>query len=450
MPPSRTLSVVDAVAMLIGIVIGIGIFKAPALVAQNVTSEEAFLALWLLGGFIALAGALCYAELGSAHPHSGGEYHFLAQAYGRRAGIMFGWARGSVIQTGAIAAVTFVYGDYANGLIPLGSYGPAIHAVIALCAMTGLNLVGTLQSKRSQVVFTFLTVGAILAVIIGGLSLTAAPETAAAAGTGTATTAIGFAMVFVLLTYGGWNEAAYLSGELRDVGRNMVRVLLIGVAVITSIYLAINYAYLHVFGLEGLRASSAIGEDLMRRVGGDWAAVLMGLIICAAALSTLNATIFTGARTYYALGNDLPVLRSLGLWSDRGDNPVNALLLQSAIALVLILFGSMARDGFEAMIAYTAPVFWFFLLLVGGAVFVFRYREPDRARPFRVPLYPLTPAVFCATSAWMLYSSLAYAGPGALIGVLVVLAGIPLLWIAPRESVAVKTTEAGEPTITSP
>jgi len=448
--PPRTLSLVDVIAMLVGIVVGIGIFKAPSLVAQNVTSEEAFLALWLLGGLIALAGALCYAELGSAHPHSGGEYHFLSEAYGKRAGIMFGWARGSVIQTGAIAAVTFVYGDYANGLIPLGPYGSAIHAVIGLLVVTGLNLIGTLQSKLSQIAFTTLTVGAILAIIVGGLSLPASPaDVVAASGSGTSGAAIGFAMVFVLLTYGGWNEAAYLSGELRDVGRNMVRALLIGIAIITTIYLTINYAYLHVFGLEGLRASSAIGEDLMRRVGGDWAALLMGVIVCAAALSTLNATIFTGARTYYALGNDLPAVRSLGLWSERGGNPVNALLVQAAITLVLIVFGATTRDGFEAMIAYTAPVFWFFLLLVGGAVFVFRRREPDRVRPFRVPLYPLTPLVFCASCAWMLYSSLAYAGPGALVGIFVVLAGIPLLWVTPREDSA-KEPAANPPTITSP
>jgi amino acid transporter len=151
-----------------------------------------------------------------------------------------------------------------------------------------------------------------------------------------------------------------------------------------------------------------------------------------AALSTINATIFTGARTSYAVGLDIPVLNSLGVWSSRGHNPANALLLQGAIALLLTLLGAVSRDGFEAMVAYTAPVFWLFLFLTGLALIVFRSREPERDLAFRVPLYPLPPVILCAASVWMLYSSLAYAGPGALLGVAVLLLGTPLIWLQSR------------------
>jgi amino acid transporter len=235
------------------------------------------------------------------------------------------------------------------------------------------------------------------------------------------------AMIFVLLTYGGWNEAAYLSAEMRDPQRNMVRVLVLSTVAVTAIYVAANAAFLSVFGLEGLRASQAVGADMMRLAAGDAGAVLLSLCVVAAALSTLNATIFTGARVYYALGQDLAVLPRLGLWDARGLNPANAILLQGAIALALVVFGAVTRGGFQAMVDYTAPVFWFFLLMVGLAVFVLRRREPGRTLPFRVPLYPVTPALFCLTCLYMLYSSLAYTGTGALVGIAVVLAGLPLL-----------------------
>ena len=428
--PARSLTLLDGLAMLIGIVLGIGIFRAPSLVANFVPNETVFIALWFLGGVIAFIGALCYIELCTTYPNAGGEYHFLRLAYGRRVAVLFGWARGTVIQTGAIAAVAFVYGDYANALLPLGQYGPALHAVISLIVITAINLIGTFQSRRAQVICEAMTITGMLAVIAGGF-LTPSAAPAAAAATGGGGGSLGLAMVFIMLTYGGWNEVAYLSGEMKDPRRNMVRVFVIGMIAVTALYVIVNIAYLNVFGLDGLRASKAIGEDMMRRVFGGWSAVIFGLIVCGAALSTLNGTIFTGARSYYALGRDLPVLGKLGVWSERGGNPFNAIVIQSAISLVLILFGMLARDGFEAMIAYTAPVFWFFLLLVGASLFVFRWRDPQREVPFRVPLYPVTPALFCATCAWMMYSSLAYAGIGSILGVVVLLLGVPLLLTLP-------------------
>jgi amino acid transporter len=424
--PKVTLSVYDGVMFLVGVVIGVGIFRTPSLVASNVGSEGMFLAVWLLGGVIAIMGALVYAELGSAHPDAGGEYHFLSRAYDAL-GTLFIWARGTVIQTGAIAAVAFVYGDYASVLLPLGPFGPSIHAVIAVIALTALNLVGTPQSTRAQWLLTGLTVLALLAVIVAGFAgggMAATPSKPAPAG------AIGLAMVFVMLTYGGWNEAAYLSGELRDVRRNMVRTLLLGTGAVAALYILANLAYLNFFGLEKLRASSAVGAELMRGVAGEAGAVVLSLVVCVCALSTLNATIFTGARAYYALGRDIPAVRALGVWNEQGDKPANALIAQAVISLALIVFGAWTRDGFETMVAYTAPVFWFFLLLVTVSLFVFRKRDGTAHLPYRMPFYPLPAIIFGAACAWMLYSSLAYAGIGAIVGVLVLIAGTPLLLVA--------------------
>jgi amino acid transporter len=220
----------------------------------------------------------------------------------------------------------------------------------------------------------------------------------------------------------------------------MVRTLLLGTAVVVAVYLLANIAYLNVFGIEGLRKSSAVGADLMRIVAGDASAIVFSLIVCVCALSTLNATIFTGARGYYALGRDVPPVRKLGVWEERGDKPANALLLQFVISLALLLFGSVTRDGFEAMVAYTAPVFWFFLLLVAISVFIFRNRSGTAELPYRMPLYPLPALILAAAAVWMIYSSLAYAGVGSWVGVVVLIAGIPLVLLARGRTV----TEAAE------
>lgn len=195
----------DGIAMMVGIVVGIGIFKTPQLVALNVESETAYYLAWLAGGLITLIGALVYAELASAHPDAGGEYHFLFRAFGRRLSLLFAWARLTVIQTGAIAAVAFVFGDYAQQVVALGSWGAAIYAVAAVIIFTGLNLSGTRQGKATQIVFTVLTVAALLFVAALGLTSDKSLTPVADASFGNSNPALGLAMVMILLTYGGWN-----------------------------------------------------------------------------------------------------------------------------------------------------------------------------------------------------------------------------------------------------
>jgi amino acid transporter len=428
--PRASLSIGDGIAMMVGLIIGVGIFKLPFLVALNVDSTAMFLGLWAVGGLITLIGALVYAELAAAYPSTGGEYHFLTRAFGNDVGLLFAWARTTVIQTGAIAAVSFVFGDYAQQLWPLGAYGPAIYGALALAFLTLVNLAGTYESKNAQIFFTVLEVGALLFVSFVGFLLVS-PAPSAIAAPSASGGALGLAVVFILFTYGGWNEAAYLSRDVRDVHRNMVRILVVGTVTVTLLYLLINLAYLNVLGLEGMRKSPAIAADVMRAGLGATGAVLLSLFVCCAALSTINASIFTGARVYHALGEDLAV-RSLSFWSGTGNNPRNAIYLQSAIALALIAFGATTKEGFEAMVAYTAPVFWFFLFLVGVSAIVLRQRDGVASRPFRMPLYPLLPALFCLTCLYLLYSSIAYAGMGAWVGVAVLVLGIPLLVIARR------------------
>jgi len=273
--------------------------------------------------------------------------------------------------------------------------------------------------------------------VAAGLSATPpAPVQAAAAAGAPASWFSGLALIFVLLAYGGWNEAAYLTAEMRDSKRGIVYALIIGILVITALYLLLNYAYLNALGLEGVKNSKAVGADLMKATWGDAGALVLGTAVVAAALSTLNATVFTGARTNYALGRDFKLFGFLGQWRAESDAPVNALLLQGAIALGLVLLASSTPDGFQTMVAYTAPAFWLFFLLTGISLFVLRRQPPVNADPFRVPLYPVTPLVFCAMCCFMLYSSVDYAmsldpgSIGAIVGIGVLLAGIPVLFVA--------------------
>ncbi|HXU41790.1 MAG TPA: amino acid permease [Burkholderiales bacterium] len=432
--PKPLLSVADGTFLMVGMVIGVGIFKAPSIVAGNTATPAQFILVWLFGGLISLCGALVYAELAARHPGTGGEYTFLRRGFGDGAAFVFAWSRMTVIQTGAIAAVAFVFGDYASQIVNLGERSSAIYAGLSVIALTALNFAGTLQSKTLQKVLETILIASLLGLAVAGIFSGAQPAPAKGAGGG----ALDLALLFVLFTYGGWNEAAYLGGEVRDPARNMMRILVVGIVAVTALYILVNIGYVAALGLQGVRDSKAVAADLMRAVAGDGGAVALALIVCVSALTTINAAIFTGARTNYALGRDFPLFSALGNWREAGSTPANALLLQGVLALVLVGAGSLTLDGFESMVAYTAPVFWTFFLLTGLTLVVLRKRE-GAAAAFQVPLYPLVTAAFCAMCAFMLYKSVTYImnpqfgpkfGTAVLAGLLVMAAGIPLYFAA--------------------
>lgn len=323
-----TLSAIDAVALIVGLVVGAGIFETPALVALNAGSTEVALLTWLLGGGVSLVGALCYAELATGFPHAGGNYHYFMRAFGKGVAFLFAWARMTVIQTGSIAILAFVFGDYASQLLRLGEYSSSLYAGGAIALLTGLNILGIRQGKWTQNLLTATKLLGFLLVIIVGLAVNPTSPTSSLANPAPQEGALGLAMIFVLLTYGGWNEAAYISAELRQVGHNMVRVLLWSLGIITGIYLLINWAFLQGLGLAGTAASDAVAADLMRQALGDPGAIFISLLIVVSALGAANATIITGARTNYALGQDFTLFSFLGRWHDRDQTPTHALVVQ--------------------------------------------------------------------------------------------------------------------------
>lgn len=447
--PHASLRIRDGVALMVGMVVGIGVFKTPSLVAGGLGDPWLILGIWAAGALVMLIGALCYAELASAYPDAGGEYHFLHRAFGPGLAFMFAWARLAVVQTGAIAAVAFVFGDYAQRLFDLGSFGSPIYAALVVVLLTTLNMRGTRLSARVQDGLAVTLVAAVVIAAALGFALgdPVAPNAnePLVVSEGGLLAGFGFAMIFVMLTYGGWNESAYLSAELRDVRTSMVRVVLIATALIAFLYLALNAAYLYVLGPARMAGSDAIGFDYMQALLGAPGAVALAVTILIAATTTMNATIFTGARSAYAMGRDTRLLSALGRWDAGAQGPVNAHLVQAVISLGLIGLGTATRKGFSTMVDYTAPVFWFFLLLTGLALFVLRFRDRSGTRAaFRVPLYPLTPLIFCAVAGFMLHASLAYTGRGALVGVAVVLVGLPV-WLVVRRQQGRAGREAAKP-----
>jgi len=435
--PPRHLSIVDAVCVVVGIVVATGVFKAPQLVALNTAGPWTMLAAWALGGLLCLCGSLTYAELAAACPGVGGEYLYLSRSLGRTVGFMFVWARMTVIQTGSIAMLAYVFGDYVARMMGLGPRGPLICALSATVVLTAFNAVGLRAGKWTQNVLTAAKVAGLLAITILGLVCGKVAVSCGVPGGGSGSGAFGLAMVFVLITFGGWNEAAYVAGELRGRGRSMLWVLVAGSVLLTLLYMGANIAYLRILGFEGIRSSNAVAADAMAAVLGERGALAVSVLVAVAALGAIDGCIFTGARAVYAWGNDYPVFGALGRWNRRLCAPVVALAAQGAIATVLILLPGLSDslsdklgDGFQSAVEYTAPVFWAFLLLTGLAVFVLRFKNPTADRPLGrwVPL--ATASVLCAMCAYMLYSSLAYTKAGALVGVAVLLAGLPVYAIA--------------------
>ncbi|HET7157803.1 MAG TPA: amino acid permease, partial [Burkholderiales bacterium] len=371
--PKRTLSLFDAITMIVGLIVGAGIFGTPSIVAGAVESERTLFLLWILGGVFSIVGALCYAELATTYPSAGGEYHFLQKAFGRSLAFLYGWARMTVIVAGSIAVFAYLFGDYMTRVVSLGAYSSAIWAALVVFVLTIVNYTGIREGKATQNLFTVLEVSGLVLIIVAGLLLAPAPAAVAPAAAGAGQpwyigAGIGSAMVFVLFTYGGWNDAAYISAEVRNPERNMVRALLLAISLVAVLYVLVNFAYLKGLGYDAMARSDAVAADLLKAVWGPTGEKLISIMIAIAALTSVNGSMIVGARSNYALGRDWPVLGFLGRWDEKSGSPRTAILFQGAIALSLVGLGAIQNAGFKGLVEYSLPVFWGFFLLVGVAL----------------------------------------------------------------------------------
>ena len=433
--PKASLTVFDACTMIVGLIVGAGIFGTPATVAGAMGDEASIIAVWVAGGVFSIIGALCYAELAMAFPSAGGEYHFIQRAYGRSLAFLYGWARMTVIVAGSIAVFAYLFGDYLSRVINLGEYSSAIWAALIVMVLTFVNYRGIEEGRITQNIFTVLEVSGLLLIIVAGLVIAGpppAPPVAAAAASGGPWymgAGVGTAMLFVLFTYGGWNDAAYISAEVRG-ERNIARALLIAISVVAVLYVLVTLAYVKGLGLYAMARSDAVAADLLKAVWGPTGEKIISIMVAIAALTSVNGSIIVGARSNYALGKDWPMFGFLGRWDAGSGSPRNAMLVQGAIAMALVAFGAIQKSGFTALVEYSQPVFWGFFLLIGVALFVLRSKEPDAPRPFKVPLYPVIPAIFVCVCGYLLYKSLTYHQVHALAGLAVLAIGALLLLFA--------------------
>ncbi len=417
-------------------VIGAGIFSTTPAAAANVSSSSVLMWTWAFGGALSVAGALCYAEMAAAFPDAGGDYFFLYRAYGARLGFLFAWSRFAVIHTGSMAMLAFVFGDYLGQIVHLGPSGGALFAALIVIALVLVNLAGLRFGINTQVALMSIVLLGLASVGAAGVWISiqgiapAASAVSTAAAAVAATTPVthwGTALVFVFLAYGGWSDAATLSAEMRDGDNGIKRALLLGMGTVTVLYLLVNWALLRGLGLAGLAATEAPAAELMLRAFGRPGQVLIVTVVAITSITVMNALLIAGARTTYAAARDTVTLRHLGRWHVVRGTPPAAIIAIGTVALLLVGFGAYTRHGFTTMVDYLSPVYWFFLMLSGGAYFILRQRHSHVRRPFRAPWFPWLPIGFVASSAFVFYSSVAHVKVGAITGVGVMLLGVLLM-----------------------
>jgi amino acid transporter len=401
--PQKSLSFFDSVCIIVGIIIGAGIYETSPLVAGCMGSSWPTMWIWLLGGLVALAGAVNYAELATAYPRQGGDYVYLSRAFGNGTGFLFGWTQLVIIRPGDIALMAFIFGRYASTLYAF-SFSRVIYAGGAIVILSFINILGVHQSKWLQNLLTVVKViglGAII--VIGFLSPAQTMNESVTAGTGER--AIPLALILVLYTFGGWNEMAYVAAEVKRPDRNITRALLLAATLVTVIYLLVNGAFLNAMGYSQMTTSQAAATDTITAVFGQYAGRSISILICLSTLGAVNGLIFTGARISYALGSEHRLFGILGRWHGQLGTPVWALVMQAGLALGITLLAGSFLDT----ILYTAPVVWLFFLATCISVWILRVKDVQTVRPFKVPLFPLPVLLFGAVCLFMLYSSILYA-----------------------------------------
>ena len=421
----RRLGTFDATMVVVGAIIGAGIFLNPAIVAQRVGTSGLVLAAWGLGGAIAVVGALCFAELGARAPRAGGGYVYLRDALGPLPAFLYGWTQLLVINTGGIAAVAIAFASYTADVAGLEAAWIKPMAVSAIVVLSAVNVAGVRFGSWVQNAFTLLKLAALaLLVAAGAWLLTRGIEPAAAADSaagpsGSLVLAMGTALVAVLFAYGGWQHANNIAEEIRDPERRLPIALVVGVGIVVTVYVAANAAYLAALGPAGLAASTAPAADAVRVAAGRWGGMAISIGVACSTFGILNVFIMTAPRIYQAMAADGIFFSSVARISPRTRTPVVGIWIQMVWAVLLALSGSYGQ-----LLDWVVFGDWIFFGLIVATLFVYRGRGGPRA-PFEAPAHPLLPGLFVAAAAFVVYSSVVSNPRNALYGTLLIGAGIP-------------------------
>ena len=422
--------------MVVGGIIGSGIFLNPALVAERARTVELTLAVWVLGGVIALLGALVFAELGARRPVAGGGYVYLRDAYGKLPAFLYAWTLLLVIATGAIAAVAVTFASYMATLAGLGPAARLPLAVGAIVLLSAVNYVGVRPGAITQNVLTVLKLGALGILIVAGLILAAVPppsEQHLPAAHGGLVLAVGAALVPVLFACGGWQQTNFVAEELIEPERNLPRALVAGVSIVVAVYLLANLAYLRTLGIAGLAASDAPAADSMNALLSTPGRRLIAAGIAISTFGFLNLVILVSPRVYQAMARDGLFFPHLARLHPRYRTPSTAIVFQGVWAIMLTLTGRYGE-----LLDYVVFGDWIFFAAVTSTVFVFRSRERRGLEPselrFRMPAFPLVPVAFMLAALYVVVGSIASNPGNALKGTGLILLGVPVFLFFFRSS----------------
>ncbi|MDX1394902.1 MAG: amino acid permease [Gemmatimonadota bacterium] len=437
----RELSRFDATMVVVGGIIGAGIFINPYIVAQRLDTPALVLIAWLAGGAIAVAGAFTFAELGTLFPQAGGHYAYLRRAYHPIAGFLYGWGLLLMIEGGAIAAVAITFAEYLLRTIGRATTAGTPIAVLAIAVVALVNYLGVKPGSRVLNAFVVLKIFAIAVLVVAGFMIapavdagaTAGPDGGAAAGVAALgpwglLVAFGGALIPIMFTYGGWQNANYVAEEMVDARRDLPRSLVVGTLIVVLVYGFINYVYLRTLGHGGLASTLTPASDTARLVFGAAGDRMIAGAIAISTFGFLNLTMLAPTRVYYAMARDGVFLEKVARIHPKYGTPSLAIVIQSGWAIALALTGTYAQ-----LVDYVVFADWIFFGLAGLSLFVFRRRHPVAERDagvFRTPGYPLVPGLFVAVAVLILGSVLWTNPTGSMIGLGILALGVPayLFW----------------------
>jgi APA family basic amino acid/polyamine antiporter len=425
--PRRQLGLFDAIMIVMGGIVGAGIFATPSEVAHRVHTPFLILGVWVLGGFIAMCGAFIWAELATRLPGTGGQYLYLREAYHPSVAFVYGWGLLLVTQTGGMAAVAVIFSSYFRALTGVVWNDSAIAAAVLLI-LTGINCLGARAGSNVQSALMLLKIGALAALVtlgfaFGGGSLTSGPLLAQPASLGLLKN-IGSAMVPIAFAYGGWQTATFVAGEMRDARRDLSRGLLLGVAAVVGLYLAVNLACLRVLGPTGLDATMTPASDVMRIAMGERGAQWIAAGIAISTLGFLSQSMLTAPRVYYAMARDGLFFESVGKLSPRSRAPVVAIVLQGLAAIVIACSGTYGE-----ILNFAITVDFIFFGVTAAALFILRRRHVGSGSAiYRVPGHPFTTILFVLSCAGIVGSAIVASPANSAIALCIMLAALPVYY----------------------
>jgi basic amino acid/polyamine antiporter, APA family len=425
--PARGLGVFDASLIVVGSILGAGVFLVSGVVAGNVRSPAAFFGVWIMGGLIALAGALCNGELGGLFPRGGGEYVYLREAYGPSFGFLSGWTSFWIGFPGSIATLAWGFGHAMASLVGDRSGESALPIAIAsVVLLTAVDALGLGPGRWTQNLLSGAKVLAFVVLFAIAILLPRQGPSHFAPffGNDEQPSNLALALVPVFFAYSGWNAATYVAGEIRSPGKNLGRSLVLGTGLCVAIYVAVNVVYLRALSLPEMSAETDVARAAALRLSAPAATVVLSPLVAVAILSSLQATVTTGPRIYQAMARDGLFFASLGRIHPRSRVPVSALVVQVVVACVLLVSGT-----FERLLTFTTFAMLMFSTLTVGAVIVLRFRRRAEPRAFRTPGFPVVPIFFIAANTWVMWNVLAMGAREAIIGLGIVALGVPAyLW----------------------